>query len=45
MKKSLICVLLTMVLVIVTAGFAFAAQEVAKALTEKNVEITSTSKT
>ena len=31
MKKSLIYVLLAMVLVIVTAGFAFAAQEVAKA--------------
>jgi F-type H+-transporting ATPase subunit c len=31
MKKSLIYVLMTMVLVIVTAGFAFAAQEVAKA--------------
>ena len=31
MKKSMIYVLLAMVLVIVTAGFAFAAQEVAKA--------------
>ena len=31
MKKSLIYVLLAMVLVIVTTGFAFAAQEVAKA--------------
>jgi F-type H+-transporting ATPase subunit c len=31
MKKSLIYVLLAMVLVIVTAGFVFAAQEVAKA--------------
>jgi len=31
MKKSLIYVLLSMVLVIVSAGFAFAAQEVAKA--------------
>ena len=31
MKKSLICVLLAMVLVIVTAGFVFAAQDVAKA--------------
>jgi F-type H+-transporting ATPase subunit c len=40
MKKSLIYVLLAMVLVIVTAGFAFAAQEVAKAAPAGNVDYT-----
>jgi len=40
MKKSLICVLLAMVLVIVTAGFVFAAQEVAKAAPAGTVDYT-----
>ena len=40
MKKSLIYVLLAMVLVIVTAGFAFAAKEVAQAAPAGTVDYT-----
>jgi len=40
MKKSLIYVLLSMVLVIVTAGFAFAAKEVAQAAPAGTVDYT-----